>query len=828
MLWWVALLIYAASTVLTGLLQKAPNVKASSLGEMQVPTAEEGRNLPVIWGTCCLKAPNVVWYGDYRVKAIRKSMGWMSFGREYTAGHRYYLGMDLALCNGPVDALVDILAGTGEDLKSIRFGQSAGASGAMNISVNDPDAFGGEEKEGGIEGFGTFYPGNQTQGSDAYMSRRLGITYPAYRGVCHIVCGRDILSGTWLNSLLSGPWYLGTLQHIKNMAFVLRRCPNPLNIPAAQANINGDANPAMIIHECLQMKAWGLGFPAARFDIASFTSAAATLASEGFGMSLILDSPKAADEVIETVLRHIDGVCFTDPATGLWTLKLARPDYDHSTISEFTPDDIAECEMSRGSWEDTVNEVKVSYTDRTKWKEGMVQAQEPANFATRLGELATTTIDFSGFSNAATAQKACNRELRAASYPMIRGRCRINRRAWALRMGSPFRVTWPPLGIEGMAVRVLSIDYGNLTEGMMEIEFCEDIFSAAYTAFSAPPESGWTDPIRDPQPPVAQLAVESPHQMLNGMASARILVGAVRADGGEMGYQVWSNETGAYAQTSDIPQFMPSGVLTAAYPRTTAATDATGFTITSTMDLDNLTAANATERARGDNLLYFADTGEICAWGSIAINAGGDIVVGGIVRGVYDTLPADHATGTRVYFIRSGGVDYLMDYGTPQLDDGIVSSKSMNLKLLPYTARGVIDINSVSAMAMASTDRVSKPYPPGYVRINNNFWPNGATYAGTVTLTWAHRNRTVPVRYAVVAQDAGGASSPEGNYTVAVLIGGMVRRTQAGITTTSFAYTTAMRTADDADMTKPVQFRITPVNGSLSGTVRTTDQFYMQ
>ena len=144
-MFWILLTLYIGTTVLTGLLQKAPHVKASALGELQVPTAEEGRNLPVFWGTCCLKAPNVVWYGDYRVRAIKKSMGWMSFGRTYTAGYKYHLGMDLALCHGKVDALVDVMAGTCGDLKSVSFTQpETEQDGSKKVHVDDPNCFGGE------------------------------------------------------------------------------------------------------------------------------------------------------------------------------------------------------------------------------------------------------------------------------------------------------------------------------------------------------------------------------------------------------------------------------------------------------------------------------------------------------------------------------------------------------------------------------------------------------------------------------------------------------------------------------------------------------------
>lgn len=680
MAWWVMLIIVAASMVLSGLLQKAPKVKASSLGEFEIPTAEEGRSLPVIWGTCCLRAPNVVWYGDYKSKAIKKSMGIMAFGRTYTAGHKYYLGMDLGLCHGPVDALVDILAGTGEDLKPLSFSGGENISsltgwylGQQEISPapsQNPDgslrlfttsrrnifnqffSASADSDEGNIEGWGTFYYGSDTQGSDPYMSAKLGITYPAYRRVCHMVCDQ---------------WYVGNSPYIKNLAYVLRRCPSHLGLSGAQTNINGDANPAEIIYECLQMKSWGLGFPGARFDLASFASAGATLASEGFGMSLQADNPQQADKVIETVLQHIDGVCYTDPSTGLWTLKLVRPDYVPAAVPVFDENDIAECEFSRGSWEDTLNEVKVTYTDRGKWKQGMVQAQEPANFAIRNGELSPVTINFPGFSSATVAQKACNRELRTHSYPIGQGRIKVNRKAWALRMGSPFRLTWPPLGITDMCVRVTSIDYGSLTDGMIEAEICEDVFRANYTAYSAPSGSSWTDPVGDPAAPAAQLALEAPYQMLDGVLAPRVMVGAVRADGSSSGFQVWADEGAGYLPTNGVPDFCPGGLLQSAYSRKTAALDTAGFVLTG-MDLEDLVSTDATGRDRGDNLLYFADTGEICAWQTVTNHGDGTFTISGVVRGIYDTLPADHAAGTRVIFIRNGGSDLLTDYRASVLE----------------------------------------------------------------------------------------------------------------------------------------------------------------
>ncbi|MEM8493220.1 MAG: hypothetical protein AAF756_20575 [Pseudomonadota bacterium] len=47
----------------------------AGLDEIQVPTAEEGREIPVLFGCRYLAGPNVVWYGDLRTTAIKSKSG---------------------------------------------------------------------------------------------------------------------------------------------------------------------------------------------------------------------------------------------------------------------------------------------------------------------------------------------------------------------------------------------------------------------------------------------------------------------------------------------------------------------------------------------------------------------------------------------------------------------------------------------------------------------------------------------------------------------------------------------------------------------------------
>lgn len=160
---------------------------------------------------------------------------------------------------------------------------------------------------------------------------------------------------------------------------------------------------------------------------------------------------------------------------------------------------------------------------------------------------------------------------------------------------------------------------------------------------------------------------------------------------------------------------------------------------------------------------------------------------------------------------------------------GYPADLTLKAKLLSTNTRGVLSIASAPEMQLATASRAMKPLPPGNVKLNAQpyaTWPS--TTAGDVTLSWNHRNRVDQgVGSSLVAQDFMGGYTPEGNLTIEVLIGGTVKRTFAGITATSLVYTWAMRQTDDADLGKAVQFRITPINGSYQGTVRTTPAFVM-
>ena len=71
----VASLVLTAISYVLSPKPKTEAPKAAGLDDFDLPTAEEGRPIPVVFGTVLLRGPNVVWAGDLKVDPIRKKGG---------------------------------------------------------------------------------------------------------------------------------------------------------------------------------------------------------------------------------------------------------------------------------------------------------------------------------------------------------------------------------------------------------------------------------------------------------------------------------------------------------------------------------------------------------------------------------------------------------------------------------------------------------------------------------------------------------------------------------------------------------------------------------
>lgn len=70
----VAVVMFAVSLYAMSLAPKPQNAKPAGLNEFTIPTAEVGRDIPVLFGRRKFEAPNVVYYGDLRSYPVKKKV----------------------------------------------------------------------------------------------------------------------------------------------------------------------------------------------------------------------------------------------------------------------------------------------------------------------------------------------------------------------------------------------------------------------------------------------------------------------------------------------------------------------------------------------------------------------------------------------------------------------------------------------------------------------------------------------------------------------------------------------------------------------------------
>lgn len=71
---YLAILVVSA-LITQAMLPKPEQPKPAELSDFDAPTAEEGRPIPVVFGTVRVTGPNVLWYGDLYTQAITQRGG---------------------------------------------------------------------------------------------------------------------------------------------------------------------------------------------------------------------------------------------------------------------------------------------------------------------------------------------------------------------------------------------------------------------------------------------------------------------------------------------------------------------------------------------------------------------------------------------------------------------------------------------------------------------------------------------------------------------------------------------------------------------------------
>lgn len=73
---WPFIALFVASFIVSYLMAPKPQTqKPPGIGEVETPTAEEGREISVLFGTRDINSANNVWFGNVKTVAIKKKGG---------------------------------------------------------------------------------------------------------------------------------------------------------------------------------------------------------------------------------------------------------------------------------------------------------------------------------------------------------------------------------------------------------------------------------------------------------------------------------------------------------------------------------------------------------------------------------------------------------------------------------------------------------------------------------------------------------------------------------------------------------------------------------
>jgi len=675
-------------------------------------------------------------------------MGSRGGGSSGTRVSDYYLATHVGVCHGPVDAVLEVFVGE----KLAWRGESTPADGnpvdGHDVWVDNPGLFGGNKKEGGVKGMMAVMHGSSSQLVPNKIAQFLGLARnkaPGYRGILtilfHSANGRNGFMWSSNNPYLKALW-------VKVRA-------KPGTWYPEKAMIGGDANPMHIIRECLVNTDWGMGAASKMLNDAQMRQIADVLYSERFGLSLMWAQQSTIEEFISEILRHINGTMCVDPRTGKFHFKLIREDYTQETLPSFNRDQGTVRTSQRKAWDETVNEINVSWTNPASEEKEVITVHDPANITIQ-GAVVPDSRDMYGIRNVALATKVAMRETQVASKPLLQVEIDFDRSAFGLLPGDAIKlVGWKELNFEEIVMRVVTIDYGTPDSMVIKASLVEDVFGqpAVYTAEDP---NRWQSAAEDPVPIVTWEVMTAPYFMV-----ARLL-GETRAQG--MTYPAVypvvlaapeGQDTNTYVQQAQRGNIAGTGpVWQNSYDRVpvghAALVDALPIGATGSA---TLTGLKGRVYADVNNYLYIGgQNGEICLITEIF---SGSLT---LRRGCLDTSPRAWPAGTPVWLLddnRHGFDEELSAYGATQ-----------NYRLLPTTSKGQLPVEQAPVISGVMSDRPFRPYPPANVRINGDLFPSALQLP--LSFTWSERNRILETSIVLPWDGSSVPAEPGTTYTLEI------------------------------------------------------------
>lgn len=725
---WFTLFMWAASFIITDYFRpRLPSQTPAGLGDFNIPTATEGRYVPIMTGKLRVNGPNCTWYGDYIAEERFIETGTI-FRRDEVIGYTYFLAIQYAQVHNEVAGITGIWIGDDKVYEG---------AAATVVDVDRDDLFGGLNEGGGFIGRFRLFNGAQDQSVSTFLSTRIS-PLPAYRGTAYVMI-TDIAE--------TGGANIGEAARFREIRVELQAFDTVANgalgdvlgLGNDRHIIGDDINPISFAYEVYTNTDWGGGYPPAEFNLTNFREAAETCFTEGIGMSRLYDDVIAGGDIISEIEKHIDGYIGPNPLTGQIEVILVRNDYTLANEFQATASNVLDVpKWSKSDWSQTINEISLQYADRAKsYKDTFAKARSLANRIIQ-GRAVTDDLRMPTVHTASVANKIVWRLARSRFRALTSGTVELDRTAWELRPGSVLSLTDESVEETDLACRVTAISKGDLTELSISASVVQDTFGNEVTGFIDPPASDFVPPVQSVSAFAAadQAATTPPRSIMQfddlPTTVPRIISLARRASAGNPTFYEVIRRVRTDFGTGSYGAYESSGEVNAGFCTCGELRNAEGAWVDGngslTMQIDPIgaesldiligTYAPSINSARGLAVISPGEaTEEWVAFSSI-VDDGAGIRLEGLYRSIGDTHMNEHAVNARIWFVWTGGLGMPVETYTP--------GNGVEVKLLPNSPSDSILEPAATAIAeIEITDpiRVDRPLVPRTLLVNGTAFP---------------------------------------------------------------------------------------------------------
>ncbi len=475
-------------------------------------------------------------------------------------------------------------------------------------------------------------------------------------------------------------------------------------------------NPAHMIYKRMRKN----GEPLSTINDASFRAAADVFKAEGMGLCTSYDpSSESHDDFVARVCAVAGCNLTRSRVNGQWYLDPVREITDIAGLPVLTDANIIEWSETPSVIDDAVNQIIVEWTDVVNKETRQTAPVQSLGAIQAVGSVNADTNKYPEVPFESLALRLGQRDVNNKSTPLRAFDLTTDRTPYAWRKGSRFLLQVPLRGIASMVCMVADTDGGTLRNGAIALKVSQDIYGMPSTSYVKPvPVEAAPDNTGRPAP--SQQLVELTYRdqalllqpsQLSSLSDASSFT-ALLAQRPTSGLNFTLMTAGPGQEYSDRgPGDWSPTALTGAV----ASVTSTVVPFVNGSDLDQVVAG-----------MVVRWEAEICRVDAI------DAVEGTVTlaRGCADTVPVQHAVGTRLWFCDDSPASDGMEY---------LAGDTVRAKALTRAPGNRLSIDSAPLATALMTGRAAHPYPPAAISINGEFAPVSITE--DITLAWSTRNR---------------------------------------------------------------------------------------